>query len=420
MSAVKHLRAAGAAALLFAIAPLSLAGPVTQDLKDRVLERMNRIITTTAYVPGVDFTKWPQMLATQKDALDKAKTEEEFQDVVNSTLAKFNLTHISMQTPEQSQARIEGATVGLGVRIHVQEDGVLVVRVIPNSAASDAKLQPGDLLTNADGKAVHSPADLVGKEGQAVSLTVKASDGSVRTVRVVRRKFSTVQPEQLDWINPDTAILHIYSFDLSYDPDRVEDLMKKAAKAKNLIVDLRDNGGGVVLNVQHFLGLVLPPSTPIGTFINKKLVNQYVAEKHGKPDDLKAIADFSDSKLRSTQNDIKPYTGHVAVLVNAGTGSGAEIAAAALRETLGSPVIGTKSAGAVLVALMAPLPDGYTLLFPITDYLTAKGVRLEGNGVTPDVVAEDPKIPLPGVDDQVIDKAVALLTHPEQAKAGAR
>jgi carboxyl-terminal processing protease len=385
--------------------------PVTKDVKERVLEKMNKIITTYAYVPGVDFSKWPQMIGAEKDALDKADTQEAFQDAVNKALSTFGLTHISMQTPDQSKARLEGATVGLGVSIHRQEDGLLVIRVVPKSAAEEAKLKPGDLLTEADGKPVHDPIDLQGKEGQAVVLTVKGPDSKVRTVKVTRRKFSTIRPEQLEWVGKDTAIIHVYTFDLSYDADRVESLMKQAAKAKNLIVDLRDNPGGVVMNVQHFLGLLLPPSTPIGTFINKRLVDRYIKEEHGNPDDLKAIGAWSDSKVRSSMSDLPVYKGHVAVAVNGFSGSGAEIAAAALKENLAAPVIGTKSAGAVLVALMVPLPEGYTLLYPITDYVTGKGLRLEGNGVTPDVVAEDPKIPLPGTKDEVIDKAVASLSQ---------
>lgn len=420
MRAPRFTRALAAAAILFAVAPLTFAGPVTKEVKDKVVDRMNKIITSYAYVPGVDFSKWPQMLDTEKEAIEKASTEEEFRDAVNEALAKFNFSHISLQTPEQSRSRVEGATVGLGVSVHVQEDGLMVIRVVPKSAAADARLQPGDVITQADGKTVKTPTELAGKEGQSVVLTVKGQDGASRSVKVTRRKFSTVRPEELEWINPETAIIKVHSFDLSYDPDRVEDLMQKASKAKNLIVDLRDNGGGVVLNVQHFLGLLLPPNTSIGTFVNKRLVERYVKEKGGKPEDLKAIAQWSDSKVRATRSDtLKPFAGKVAVLVNNWTGSGAEIAAAALRETLGSQVIGTKSAGAVLVALMVPLPEGYTLLYPVTDYVTSKGLRLEGAGVEPDVLAQDPKIPLPGTPDEVIDKAVATLTGKSKSAIGA-
>lgn len=418
MIGAKIWRFALSLSLLVAAAALSFADPVSKDAKDKVLERMNHIITSYAYVPGVDFSKWPQMLAAAQSEVDKAQTDADFQTAINKALSGFGLTHISLQTPQQSRSRLEGETVGLGVSVHVQPDGILVIRVVPKSAAETAKLQPGDLIVEADGKPVKTPAELAGKEGQPVLLTVKAADGKSRQVKVVRKKFSTIRPEELAWVDKDTAILRIYTFDLSYNPTRVEGLMKEAAKAKNLVVDLRDNGGGVVLNVQHFLGLLLPEGTPIGTFINKRLVQKFAKEANGNPDDLKAIAEWSDSKVRTTWDDDepKPFVGHVAVLVNGGTGSGAEIAAEALRETVGATVVGTNSAGAVLVALMVPLPEGYTLLYPITDYVTSKGLRLEGKGVEPDIVAEDPKIPLPGTPDDVVNKALAALQHPDSSK----
>jgi len=426
MSTAKIWRAAVAAALFVAVAPFALAGPVTKDTKEKVLDTVTKIVTQSAYVPGVDFSKWPQVLAAHKDAIDQAKTDDDFQDAVNDALGEFKLTHLSIQTPEESEQRVEGETVGLGVNVHVmrksagdKEDGILVVRVVPGSAAQDAKLQPGDLIIEADGKPVKFPSELAGKAGQPVTLTIQGEDGKVRKAKVIRRKFSTVRPEALEWIDNDTAVLHVYTFDLSYDSQHVEDLMQKAAKAKNLVVDLRDNGGGVVANVQHFLGLFLPKDTVIGTFIYKSLVERYVQQQHGDPSDLKGIAAWSDRKIRSSDDETAPYKGHVVVLVNGGTGSGAEIAAAAMKESLGAQVVGTKSAGAVLVAMMGNLPEGYTLLYPITDYVTSKGIRLEGNGIVPDFERQDPKIPLPGTPDDVINKAVALLEHKDDdAKVG--
>src|SRR5205807_2563230 len=103
MSGAKILRAAGAAALFVVLAPLALAGPVTKEVKDKVLDKMTRIITTYAYVPGVDFSKWPDMLAAHKDEIDKAKTDDDFQEAVNKTLSEFKLTHISIQTPDESE-----------------------------------------------------------------------------------------------------------------------------------------------------------------------------------------------------------------------------------------------------------------------------------------------------------------------------
>lgn len=72
-----------------------------------------------------------------------------------------------------------------------------------------------------------------------------------------------------------------------------------------------------------------------------------------------------------------------------------------------APVIGSKSAGAVLVSIMGPLPKGYMLQYPVTDFVTPKGLRLEGHGVEP--ILETPAVVKFGEKDTAIDKAVLLL-----------
>ena len=112
------------------------------------------------------------------------------------------------------------------------------------------------------------------------------------------------------------------------------------------------------------------------------------------------------------------YTGRVAVLVNRFSGSASEIAAAALHDLVGAEVVGTKSAGAVLVSVIGDATNGFTLQYPIMDYVTVKGLRIEGNGVAPTVTVEDAKFRLPKDPDPVVEKAVAQLKAGRSAAVG--
>lgn len=385
--------------------------PLDAEGKQKVLSGMAEIISKRAFVPGVDFTKWEEYLAKQKEAIDKAKTDEEFSNAVNGALRSFGFSHIVLMTPRASQARITRQTVGIGVNIMPQPEGILVVRVVPGGPADDAGIVAGDLLVEANGKKITGPVDLQGEEGQKVRVKVKRENGEHKEFTITRRKFSTVRPEELEWRGEETAIIRIPTFDLSYDRQRVEKLMEEAAKAKNLIVDLRSNGGGAVANMMHFLSLVLNPGTEIGTFVNRQHVERYVREKGGAPTDLPQIAEFANQKIRSGRSRLAPFKGNIAVLVNGGSGSASEITAAALRESRNAPVVGTRSAGAVLVSMMAPLQGGWTLQFPLTDYVTAKGLRLEGNGVKPSIEQRDAAFLRPGQKDPAIDYAIALINR---------
>jgi len=397
------------------VAPHALAQDATKmapEAKKEVLEKMTSLIEKYAYVPGVDFNKLNDLLAKQKDDIDKAATEDDFSNAVNNALQQFGFSHIVLLKPEYVQARINRSTIGIGVNIQPHPDGILVVRVVPKGPADDAGILAGDVLVKANGKQITDPADLRGEEGQQVVVTVKKADGKFKDYTITRRKFSTVRPEELKWVDKDTAAINIYTFDLSYDRANVERLMAEASKAKNLIVDLRNNGGGAVMNMVHFLGLLIPADVPVGTFVSKSLIDDYVKDKGGDPTDLKAVAEYSDkNKIRPMRNPNVPvFKGKVAVLVNGGSGSASEITAQALKEYLNAPIVGTKSAGAVLVSVMVPVARGFQVQYPINDYISGKGVRLEHNGLVPDIEAKTPQEIMPGKADPAWQFAEQLLS----------
>ncbi|HSI73002.1 MAG TPA: S41 family peptidase [Fimbriimonas sp.] len=404
--------ASGILALLSiaAIAPAQ-GKEVSADVKKEVLEKVTYQLTTHAYVPGIDFTKWPGFIEQHKKEIDDAKTEEEFQRAVNIALSDFGASHIVMTTPRQSETRRTGATVGIGISAQSTPDGLTIVRVIKDAPAERAGLLPGDVIVEVDGKPAEGTKGIAGEEGTKVKIKIKRPDGTTKELEIARHKFSTIRKEELVWIDKETARLAVYTFDLSYDRENVESLMREAKSAKNLIVDLRDNGGGAVVNLEHLLGLLMNPEQPIGTFISKRTVNEYKAATDGKDTDLEAIASWtSKNKVRPQANRrLAPFKGSLTVLVNAFSGSASEIAAAALQETQGAKVIGTKSAGAVLVSVIVPAANDYMIQYPVSDYVTIRGRRLEGNGVIPDIEAKDPQIRLPNAKDAVIEAALSLL-----------
>lgn len=373
-------------------------------VKDKVLDEMSRIIENQAYVPGVDFSKWPEGLAKIKAKAEKAPNEDVFAEIVNVGLRdEFKISHIYLLPPKAVDQRVTQKMVGIGIRINIVDDGVLVVGVIPGAPASQAGIEQGDLILEADGHKVDGPTYITGPIGTSVKLKVKKANGTVKVIAVKRAEFSTKQPEELEWIDKDTAAIRIHTFDLSYDRDNVEKLMADAAKAKNLIVDLRGNGGGAVLNMMHFLSTLMPEDTAIGTFINRGLVKRYADAHNGDVSDLKAIAASSPNKIEVRKGPLPPFKGRVAVVVNGGSGSASEITAEALKEILHAPVVGTKSAGAVLVSVMGGLPHGFNIQYPISDYISRDGVRLEANGIRPDLEVKD----LPFVKTGDIDPSYA-------------
>lgn len=366
-------------------------GTITPEQKLEVLADVNRILLNNAFIPGVDFKKWPEYLETQKEALDKAETATAFAQAVNSALTRFGASHIVFNTPEAADFQRTGKMVGLGIQPEPVAEGLKIMYVFEGSAASEAGLEIGDIIMEADGKKVTGPGSLRGDEGTKVQLKVKrGKNGEVDVMTVTRRAFSTLQKEELRWLNADTAVLKIPSF-MTYDFNRVEALMKEVKEkgAKTLAVDLRSNGGGLVVAMQHLMAKTMPNDAKAGVFIGRSEVDRFVAQTKGSPTDWLKLAEFSTKRVGPTRSaDAKPFTGQLICLINGGSGSASEIYAAGVRDAAGGTVVGERSAGAVLASMMWPVKHKFQIQFPFQDYVTVKGVRLEGNGVTPDVKAK--------------------------------
>ena len=414
---------AGATALLLttAMAVAQSEPTIKDETKSEVLERVTRLLTRSAFVPGIDFSKWPSFVEADKEKIDAAKTDDDFQRAVNGALYKFGASHIVLSTPKAAETRRTGQSVGVGITTQQSEEGLIVVRTVKDAPADKAGLRPGDVIVSVDGQPVEGIKGIPGAEGTTVVLTVKRGTDAPKDYSVKRAKFSTVRPEELTWLDKDTAKLNVYTFDFTYDAERVEKYMKEANRARNLILDLRDNGGGAVVNLEHLLGMLLPPDKPIGTFISKSLVNRYRLETGEDATDLAKVAEFSDSKITPRLNKRVPrYKGNLVVLVNRWSGSASEIAAAALRDVAGAQVVGTKSAGAVLVSVIVDASNGFRLQYPLSDYVTIKGQRLEGSGVAPDIEVADPKLRLPDTKDEVVEKAREQLAKAKSREIGSR
>lgn len=376
----------------------------TPEVKQKVLDDMTRILTTRAYVPGQDFSKFKEFLEKQKEAVDNSKTPGEFALAINRALEEFGFSHITLSTPEATKAMQERKMVGLGVRISTNEEGVRLEYVFENGGAHDAGLEVGDTIIQVNGEKPRGREAFVGDEGTKIKVKVKRANGEIKDFEVVRKTFSTVLPETLAWPEKDVAVLTVPDF-MTYNMKRVDDFIAEAnGKAKLLIIDLRGNGGGRVLFLQHLAGRLFPKGAAMGTFINRSTVQKYVEEKKGKETDLQAIAEFSKDKVIGIRGESSPYfEGKIACLINGGSGSASEMMAAGIREIEGGVIVGTKSAGAVLASLMQPISHGFMLQYPFQDYVTIKGLRLEGNGVKPDIEVPTHR---PGEPDKGVAAAI--------------
>lgn len=390
----------------------TLAQPITDEQKREVLTDIEKVLNDRAFVPGIDLKDWQPRLDKHKEAIDKAKTNDEFVRAVNAALREFGISHLRLRTPVQAQRREQTSMVGVGISSRDGENVLHVLDVVPNSPAAEAGIQPGDLIVAIDGKAPDAPGELAGEENSKVDLKIKRGD-TERDISLVRKRFSTLRPDTLTWIDEQTAVLKIHTFSNGYSRQRIDDLMEQAAKAKYLLLDLRSNGGGATTNLRHLLTHLLPPETAVGTFVGKQAVKKWTDDGNTDTSDVAGIASNWPRKYATSRRDSPSFSGKVAVLVNRGSASASEICAAAMRECAGAILVGTKTAGAVLSSTFAPMANKFQLQYPSQDYVTIKGMRLEKHPLDPDIeeggAARDGK-------DPVAERAVRALREAAPAE----
>ncbi|MFN7171569.1 MAG: S41 family peptidase [Fimbriimonadaceae bacterium] len=391
--------------------------PITEDQKREVLEGMEKLLFESAFVPGVDFReKWPEFLEKHKEGMEKADTIPAFTTAVNRALREFGFSHIRLQTPTAVQARNNVVRVGIGVTAENRDERLAVTAVAPKGPADLAGIRPGETIITIDGEPA-KPDRLLGEMGREVKLGVQSPTGETREVTVRYGRFISATPEVLTWPAPDTAMIRVRTFSGGFNTELINSYFKEVhdKKAKNLILDLRSNGGGSTANLAHLMSFFVPANDVIGTFVNRRTADQFAKETGKEPTDLMEMAEWARSKYRVRKGPLPPFEGRIVVLINRGSASASEITAQALREHREAVIIGLPTAGAVLASQFRPLPHGFNLQVPVSDYVSLKGVRLERNPVRPDheVAAGRPNEPDPQLAKALEVLGVAPVEEPE-------
>ena len=292
----------------------------------------------------------------------------------------------------------KGNFIGIGIYMVKNKDKNLiqVLATIKGSPAEKQGIQPGDLIKTVDG--VEYTAD----DLNIISKKIKGDEGTKVKLEIIRgtetkeyefiREKITVNQVEGSVVNDNLGYIKISSFDEETAKQFKEEFEKlQAQNIKGLIIDLRNNGGGIVSEALDIADYIA----------DKDSVLLYEVDKKGK------------EEIKKSKKD--PIVNMpIVVLVNKNTASSSEILSGALKDLGKARIVGTKTYGKGVIQEILTLPDGDGLKITTEEYQTPSKNKIHKIGIEPDVVVELPDTVKnilnvePAADTQM-QKAIELL-----------
>ena len=306
--------------------------------------------------------------------------------------------YISKEDMEDYMADTTGNFVGIGVYMaqDTKTNKIMVISPIKGGPAEKAGIQPGDYILSVDG------IEYAGDQMSVAANKIKGEAGTTVKIKFLRnnetkeyeltREKITVNPVEGKVLENNIGYIEFSSFDEGTAEEfknKYEELQKQGITS--LVIDLRNNGGGIVSEALKIADYIL----------NKDDVILYEVDKNNK-----------ETIEKSTNDPIINMP--IVILTNGNTASSSEILAGALKDHGKAKVVGEKTYGKGVIQQLLTLPDGSGLKITSEEYLTPNKTKINGVGIEP-----DEKVSLPDTvknvlnveekDDTQLQKAIELL-----------
>src|SRR5262252_8490091 len=293
---------------------------------------------------------------------------------------------------KELQVGTQGEFGGLGIEVGMEEGFVKVVSPIEDTPAFRAGLKPGDFIIKIDDASVKGMTlgDAVkrmrGKPKTTIRLTIMRKGEPKPFEVTLTRDVIRVQSVKSKLIEPGYGWIRVSQFQEHTGENLVKHIegLYKSGPLKGLILDLRNDPGGLLNGAVGISSAFLPPRAA-------------VVSTDGRTEDAKrkfiaAPEDYlrgnRDDYLKNLPAAIK--TVPMVVLVNGGSASASEIVAGALQDHKRATLIGTQTFGKGSVQTILPLGNNTAIKLTTARYYTPSGRSIQAKGITPDIVVEDP------------------------------
>ena len=293
---------------------------------------------------------------------------------------------------------------GLGIEITQEDSYIKVISPIDDTPAMRAGILAGDMIIKVDDKdlkdvPINDAVKLMrGEPGTSVEVTILRKKENKPIILVIQREIIISKGIKTKIFKNNIGYIRLSNFQSNSTSDLQTAFYKLNKESNNklqgLIVDLRNNPGGVLGAAVGISDLFL---------------------QNGKIVETKGRSSNSELKYEATARDISNGMSLV-VLINEGSASASEIVAGALQDNKRATILGTKSYGKASVQTIQELSDGSALKLTTAKYYTPLGKDIHENGIIPDVIVEPSEddvvsLPEPHEKDKQLFEAIKILSE---------
>lgn len=314
--------------------------------------------------------------------------------LVNSTEDPYT-EYMPPATSKSFQEDISGSFEGIGAKIGIKNNTLIVISPLKSTPAEKAGLKSGDKIMEINGESTsdigiqEAVNKIRGPKGSKVTLTiVRDSLNKAKDISIERGKIK-IPIVEWEMKHGDTAYIQLYHFTRNAPREfrqAAQDALSSGAD--KFILDLRNNPGGYLQKAVQVGGWFLPSGKVVAV------------EDFGK--------DKESNKYR-TQGPALLKDFPLVVLLNQGSASASEILAAALRYHRGIKIVGKKSFGKGSVQTLKEFEDSSSLKVTVAKWLTPSGESISGEGIKPDYEVKLKKKDIEANRDPQLQKAIDIL-----------
>jgi carboxyl-terminal processing protease len=320
------------------------------------------------------------------------KTIEDADVAINSMLASLNDPYTKFLKSDlfsKQKIILDAKVTGVGILFNKSDDNIVITHVIDNSPAQAAKVMAGDIIVGINGSdtknmEVNSAIELI-ENSKNVELVLKRNS-SIITLNL-KKKDIPLKTMGYEITKDNIGIITLANIMGESSVNEFKNILETTNKTKGIIIDLRNNYGGILANAVQMANFMLDVKKIIS--IESRVNKKYQI--------------YSDNEEIFTP---KP----VVILINNKTASAAEILAGTLRDNIGAVLVGERSFGKNSIQQVILMQNSTGLLLTTDKYILPNGEDIYHKGLTPDIIIKQKNI-VSRKNDIQLQKAIEIINE---------